>query len=215
VSLARREALIASCRSAVTHDLALIGATSFPDTIDICFVKTRHDMLRYTGMSSSGMAFPDRRTLFALANEKEAPIRHELMHMITMLKWGDPHPSSTWMNEGLAALADDNCNGFTDEQVYRFLQEKSMRIAIDSLAADFYRQPEMIAYHEAGFIVQHLIREYGIEKFRQVWARGFAAFDDVYGLPFQQVQESLDTRARSDFPQAPAIDWERFKEGCN
>ena len=137
------------------------------------------------------------------------------MHMIAMLKWGDPHPSSTWMNEGLAALADDNCNGFTDEQVYRFLQEKDMLIAIDSLAADFYRQPEMSAYHQSGFIVQHLIRVYGIEKLRQVWVRGFAAFEEVYGLPFQQVQASFDARAHSDFPRVPAIDWEKFKEGCN
>lgn len=152
--------------------------------------------------------------MFSLAGDKDAPIRHELMHMITTLKWGEPHATSTWLNEGLAALADDACNGFSDEQIYRFLQHGRMLLPVDSLAADFYHQPEMVAYHQAGYAVQYLIRTNGIEKFRALWARGFTAFPEIYGMPFSQAQAAMDARATADFPRAPTIDWEQFKQGC-
>lgn len=57
LGLAERNELIARCRSAIRHNLSLLGATSFSDTIDICFLASRRDMLRYTGMAAAGWRF--------------------------------------------------------------------------------------------------------------------------------------------------------------
>jgi hypothetical protein len=209
-----QDTLVASCTSAIAGDLSLIGATEFKEHIEVRFLRTREDMRRSTGLAASGMAFPEKHTLFSLASIAEAPIRHEMMHLIAMLQWGTPPESSTWMNEGLATLADNNCNGFTDEEVFRFLLEKSMLVPIDSLATRFYGQPEMVAYHQSGFVVQHLLRAYGVEKFKAVWKQGFGSFAGIYGVPFGTVEADLERRARLDFPTSPAIDWEAFKEGC-
>jgi hypothetical protein len=134
--------------------------------------------------------------------------------MITMTTWGYPGQDSNWMNEGLAAYAENKCNGYTDEQIYRYLADKDMLVPMPALASSFYKQPEMIAYHQAAYIVQYLLSHYGVEKLKALWRQGFASFETVYGVPFAQVQSDLSNKARQDYPTAPAINWNTFKEGC-
>ena len=136
------------------------------------------------------------------------------MHLITMTTWGFPGQDSNWMNEGLAAYAENDCNGYTDEQVYRYLLEKNMLVDMTALTTSFYRQPEMIAYHQAAYIVQQLLSKYGIEKFKILWTQGFASFETVYGVAFEQFQNSLNKTVRQDVPNPPNIDWNGFNEGC-
>jgi Peptidase MA superfamily len=214
VTTSQRTALVQKCSSSIAENLVIISETSFTDTIAIKFVKDREAMRQYTGMGASGMAMPEIKTMYCLSDINAAPIKHELMHMVTMLKWGEPHPSSTWMNEGLAAFAENSCNGFNDEQIYRFFSNQRMLLSMDSLTTDFYGQPEMIAYHQCGYMVQYLLQKYGVEKFKQLWQNGFAAFEKIYGDSFTNVYTALDKKAAADYPTAPAIKWAAFKEGC-
>ncbi|HET7896831.1 MAG TPA: hypothetical protein VFL47_04160, partial [Flavisolibacter sp.] len=153
--------------------------------------------------------------LVANADPKDQPpIKHELMHMITMTTWGYPAVDSNWINEGLAAYAENNCNGFTDEAIYRYLAEKDMLVPMPALTTSFYQQPEMIAYHQAACIVQYLLSHYGIEKLKALWREGFARFERIYGVPFDRVQTAISDNVRLDYPKVPAIDWNTFQEGC-
>ncbi len=210
----QRNTLKQKCSRSITENLVIISENSFTDSIDIRFVKDRKAMRQYTGMGAAGIALPEIKTMYCLADENAAPIKHELMHMIAMLKWGEPHSSSTWMNEGLAAFAENNCNGFNDEQIYRFFSFKMMLLSVDSLTTNFYGQPEMIAYHQCGYMVQYLLQQYGVEKFKLPWQKGFAAFENIYHIAFPVVNKLLDEKAAKDYPAAPAIDWEVFKKGC-
>lgn len=85
---------------------------------------------------------------------------------------------------------------------------------MDDLAINFYKQPEMIAYHQAAWIVQYLLSNYGIEKFRALWTQGFASFENIYGIHFSKATAEISKMAKQDYPSAPAIDWNIFKEGC-
>lgn len=214
LSAEKQKRLVEKCRQSVQSNLKLIKESSFTDSITIQFLNTREEMKKYTGMGASGIAMPERKTMYSLCDEQAAPITHELMHMIAMLKWGEPHPSSVWMNEGLAAFSENNCNGFTDQQIYRYLSANKMLVATDSLTRNFYKTPEMIAYHQAGYMVQFLLEKYGVEKFKQLWTRGFASFEQIYGTRFSTVEALYDARAQKDIPVTPAINWETFKKGC-
>jgi hypothetical protein len=207
--------LIVKCENAIRSNLKLIGENSFKDSIDIEFLMNRKEMLKYTGMGASGMSFPERKTMFSIANEKEAPIIHELLHMLAMLKWGEPHQTSIWMNEGLATFSENNCNNFNVEQIYCYFLSKSMLIPIDSLATNFYGQPDMIAYHQSAYLVQFLLTNYGITKFKALWKNGLSNFAEIYGLPISQVMPLIDEAAKSHYPKTPNINWEEFKKGCN
>jgi hypothetical protein len=118
------------------------------------------------------------------------------------------------MNEGLAAFAENNCNGYNDEQIYRYLLDKDMLISMDALTTSFYKQPEMIAYHQAAYIAQYLLSVYGIEKFKALWTQGFATFEKIYGIPFSQATTDINKKAKQDYPSAPPINWSTFQVGC-
>ena len=115
-----------------------------------------------------------------LPNEtQKPPIKHELMHLITMLKWGYPTPTSTWMNEGLGTYAENDCNGINVAQIYRYFLENDKLISIDLLSSDFYKQPEMVGYHQSGYIVEYLLENYSIEQFKKLWTNGFKNFEKI------------------------------------
>ena len=211
----QRQKLIDKCEMAILDNLKLIEENSFTDTVDVEFLDNRKDMLKYTGMGAAGMAFPERKTLFSLANEKEAPIKHELLHLIAMLKWGEPHQTSIWMNEGLATFSENNCNNYNVEQIYCYLLSNKMLIPLDSLASNFYGKDEMISYHQSAFLVQYLLSRFGITKFKELWKNGINSFTKIYGSPVNEILATLNENVKSHFQNVPSINWEEFKKGCN
>jgi hypothetical protein len=174
-------------------------------------------MKKYTGNPASGITMLEpQKIVYLLANEKEegAPIDHELMHMITLAEWGYPDRTSLWMNEGLAAFSQNICNGYNDEQIYRYFAASRMLLQMDAMVNQFYQEPEMIAYHQSAYLVQYLLKHYGIEKFRNLWQQGFNSFQPIYGITFSEVAKDTDITAKRDYPKAPAIVWKKFSEGC-
>lgn len=215
ISLALRVQTIDQCKQAIAKALQLINEKEFSDTIMIEFMSSRKEMLKYTGMAVSGVALAERKTMFSLVGVATSPpIFHELTHMVVMLKWGHPHSTSKWMNEGLATFSENRCNGFTVSEIYRYLSEHQLLIPIDSLMVDFYHNPEMIAYHESGYLVEFLLSHYGILKFKELWRKGASSFDAVIG----QSPSNFEGEARrfnlQECPKVPSIDWKIFLEGC-
>ncbi len=210
-----RDEIMSNCRDAIKSDLEIVNIPRFEDSITVQVVSTRDEMKKYAGFGAGGVAIPELKTTFLLSNEKEGPpIKHELMHMITLLAWGNPDPTCLWIKEGIAAFAENQCNGYNDEQIYRFFLEDKLLLSMDSLTADFYREPEMIAYHQSAFIVQYLLSNYGVEKLRDLWMQGSANFEKIYGVPFPRIEKSINIRAKQDYPNAPGIVWKTFSEGC-
>lgn len=212
-----RQQLIQECLDGIRHDLPIINLHEFTDTFTIRFLESRQKMKEYAGNPASGITMLEpQKIIYLLANEKEegAPIDHELMHMITLAEWGYPDRTSLWMNEGLAAYSQNNCNGYNDEQIYRYFAASRMLLRMDSMVNQFYQEPEMIAYHQSAFLVQYLLKQYGVAKFRNLWQQGFNSFQPIYGVTFAEVVKDIDSTAKRDYPTAPDIVWKKFSEGC-
>ncbi|MFT5280017.1 MAG: hypothetical protein ACI9P8_001656 [Bacteroidia bacterium] len=209
--------LVKECFEAMESNLQLIELSAFTDTIQIRFLRSRKDMKVLTGMGATGIAQPHINTLYVVADSSEKvkpPIKHELMHLIAMLKWGYPHYNSTWINEGLAALAENNCNGYNVAEIYRYLLETDKLIHVDSLTTSFYSQSEMISYHQSAYVVEYLLKNYSIEQFKRFWSEGFEHFESIYGIGFQEMKTNLEKSVTKQYPDVPNIDWESFEEGC-
>jgi hypothetical protein len=213
-----RDRFVNECLQAIKNNTALIKLPGYKDSISIQFLRSRQEMKKYTGMTPSGIALVQPKILYVVANgdpkEVKPPIKHELMHMISMTTWGFPGQDSNWMNEGLAAYAENNCNGYNDEQIYRYLAGHGMLIPMGALTTSFYRQPEMVAYHQAAYIVQYLLNRYGVENFKSLWIQGFASFEKIYGIPFEEAKKDMDKTANQHYPAPPTIDWNTFQVGC-
>ncbi|WP_281540963.1 peptidase MA family metallohydrolase [Maribacter aestuarii] len=210
-----RERLVSECFEAMKYDSELIKLEEFNDTIFIRILPSREAMIPLTGNTPSGSAYPHIKTLYVVANDStRPPIKHELMHLIAMLEWNYPPASSTWMNEGLGTFAENNCSGWTVAQIYRYFLETDQLISIDLLKADFYKQPENFAYHQSAYIVEYLLANYGVDQFEQVWKGGFGKFEEVYGLPFEQLKTDLEKDLIEKMPEVPEIDRQTFYKNC-
>ena len=221
-----RDAFVEECIEAIKSDCALLELPNYTELIKIRFVSSREEMHELTGMQASGLSNCWTKEVHLVANIEEEknegenlvkpPIKHELMHQISNVKWGYlwDNFEMDWMNEGLATLAENNCNDFNVEQIYRYLLEEDMLISIDSLSNDFYEHEEMIAYHQSAYIVQCLIDLYGIEKFKELWKSESSNFEEVYEVPFSQMEIEINKNVMETYPKTININWDIFKEGC-
>jgi len=210
----RRNTAIKECQNSVIENLKLIKETEFKNEFDIEFVNSKKEMLKFTGMAAQGMAFPDRNTFFTLLKDKNSPIKHEIMHMITMYKWGFPHDSSTWMNEGLATYAGGICSKNSFEEIYQYFIQSGKLIPMKSIVDDFYAGNDMITYTQSAYLVNYLTDKYGFEKFIQLWKQGFSSFKSIYGIEFEEIQNKIKMELKTKYPKAIEFDWEVFKKGC-
>jgi hypothetical protein len=212
IDIPRRNSAIQECQNSIIEKL--IKETEFTNKMDIEFVESRKEMLKYTGMGAQGMAFPDRNTFFTLLKDEGSPIKHEMMHMITMYKWGTPPKTSTWMNEGLATYAGESCPEFSLSESYKYFIQSKKIIPMKNLAANFYENPEMIAYTQSAFVCKFLIDNYGLEKFKLLWKNGFNKLQSIYGFNNQQLEMNLLEFINKKYSTEIEFNWNKFNEGC-
>jgi Peptidase MA superfamily len=207
-----RDSIINACFDVIKHDLSVIQQKEYTDTIVAEFLSSRKEMLENTGYPSSESAVPQLKKIWFVVDKDISPLMtHEFMHMITINLWGQPPQQSYWLKEGIATYAQNNCNGFAVEQIYAFFEKKNMLIATDSLTANFYSQPMMIAYHQSAYISQYLIETYGVQKFSLLWQSGIDGFEKIYGIQFKQLLLDIKNKLDKKYPEAPDIDWNNFK----
>lgn len=214
VDISRRNLAIEECQKAITENLKLIGETEFNNKMDIEFLKLRKEMLKYGGMAAQGLAYPDRDVFFTLLKDTGSPIKHEMMHMITMYKWGTPPYSSTWMNEGLATYSGGTCSKYSLEEIYKYFIKSNKLIPMDKLSEDFYENPDIIAYTQSAFICKFLIDNYGITKFKELWKSGYEKLNEIYGFNSETLEKTLRDYINRKYLTNINFDWEEFNKGC-
>ena len=214
VEIPRRILAIEECQKSIDENLKLIGETEFNNKMDIDFLKSKKEMLKYGGMAAQGLAYPDRDVFFTLLKDKGSPIKHEMMHMITMYKWGTPPNSSTWMNEGLATYSGGTCSKYSSEEIYKYFIQSDKLIPMNKLSEDFYDNPDMIAYTQSAFVCKFLIDNYGISKFKELWKSGFEKFKEIYNFDSQTLEQTLKDYINRKYPSNVNFNWEEFNKGC-
>ena len=214
IDIPRRNSAIKECQKSIEENLKLIGENEFNNKMDIEFLNSRKEMLKYTGMGAQGMAFPERDVFFTLLKDTGSPIKHEMMHMITMYKWGIPPTSSTWMNEGLATYSAGTCFEYSLEDIYKYFIQSGKLISMDKLSQDFYKNPDMIAYTQSAFISKFLIENYGISKFKKLWIGGYDKLNEIYGFDSQTLEGLLKDYINKKYPANINFDWDKFNKGC-
>ncbi|MBO0354539.1 hypothetical protein J0656_10975 [Muricauda ruestringensis] len=211
-----KEELIKRTFNAIEHNKKILKKDSFVDTIYVRVMSSRDEMFKYTGTTATGNAYPYWSTVNIVLKEDEVdpPIEHELMHLMGMLDWDYPENSSSWVNEGMATYAANNCSGYTVAEIYRYLLAENKLIPIEDLSSNFYDQSEMIAYHQSGYIVQYLLEHYSIGQFKQLWTDGFEKFEEIYGFSYAKIEDDLQKAVMLKYSETPNIDWEKFSKGC-
>ncbi len=218
-----REIYVEQCIDAIKANSKIINVPEFTEFTKIKFVDSKKEMLLYANLFISGGAVNiwTRSAHMMVSDEGtesekriKPPIKHELMHMVSMTAWGAPPQNNNWLNEGLATYAANSCSGYTVAEIYRYFLEENMLISIDKLTSNFYQTEEMIGYHQSAYIVEYMISNYGLQKFEAIWKSGFSSFESIYGIPFSQMEATINKQIIELYPIAPEIDWIVLKKGC-
>lgn len=220
-----QDRLVELTLKAVDENCKLLNMSDYATPFSVRFLSTRDAMEKHSGIPASGaanaltkevhMLFPDSIETIPEGPFTVCPLKHELMHMISQTSWGYPNDNLTWLDEGLATYAENNCSGLNVAELYRYFLENDMLISMDSLTTDFYNAEDMIAYHQSGYIAQYLIENYGLQKFKLFWQEDFTAFEDIFGLAYSEMEMALNTQIKKAYPTSPDLNWESFKLGCN
>ena len=126
--------------------------------MDIEFLNSRLEMQKYTGLAAQGRAMNQSNAMFSLLKEN-APIRHELLHMIATYKWGNS--VDFWIDEGLATYSGGTCSNYSLEEIYQYYIQSEKLILIDKLITDdFLKQNDIIAYTQSACLVKYLLQNY-------------------------------------------------------
>ena len=209
-----RESDIKLCQNSIEENLALINEKEYSRIIEIEFLASRKEMLKYGGLGAQGLAIFDRDNVFMIHKNKNSPIKHEMMHMISMDKWGDTAESSHWMNEGLATYSGGTCSKYSLEEIYQYFIQSGKLIPMNTIANDFYSANDMITYTQSAYLVKYLIEKYGFEKFIKLWKEGYNNFNKIYGFEFETMQNEIKTTLKIKYPTAIEFDWVEFNKGC-
>ena len=212
VVISDRDYYIQQSINSIKECLTVIKETKFIDSITVEFFNNREDMKKYLGHPASGMAFPNRKTMFCVVAEK-TPIKHEWAHMVTMLTWGYPARTLIWLNEGLATYID-NCSKYSREEIYAYFIKSNKLIGIDDLVYNFQNQDDVIAYFQASYLVEYLISKYDINKLKYLWQSDINNFEEIYGVSFANFTEEIRNNLQEKYPATIELDWEELKKGC-
>lgn len=175
-----------------------------PDEIAI-FVVTRHeDMVALGGGLQRGLTRGAERVVLLLDNDTlAAPLRHELVHVVTSVAWGQPAEPFRWLSEGIA-VAVDGCAGHPARAVARRLLEADRLPGLGEIIDRLPALPPGEGYAAAGSLVGFLRDEYGVGALKTLWREGAAKLPLVTGSSLQDLDAAWHRYVAQSPASAPA-----------
>ena len=180
--------------------LQLIRHDDFPDRIHVFLVDSRSRMKDLMGAEQFGGAIASIRVVFAVVNAtNNGCSTHEFCHVIAGAVWGKPE---RWIDEGFASYSDERWRN--RETIVGQLAEQGRLLPLKTLAEDFLKQPEWVAYHQSASFLGYVIERHGWEKFKQIWRGGFKSIPRVLGRSVEEVESDWRARLPAELPKHAA-----------
>ncbi len=221
VDIAERDSVIKKIKKYFAENLAIIKEDKFEDTADIILARNREDMIKFVGGPISGATititdeYIKQKTIFCIGGLGKNPLKHEIMHLVSKSKWGGHIDNSMkWLEEGLAGYADleAECDSYSLEEKYMFFVQSKKLIPADSLVNNF--ECKKISYNQSAYIVKFLITNYGIPKLKELWIKGMADFEKIYGLSFKEIMINIEAALKQKYPNPIDINWNELEKNC-
>lgn len=223
--LCQRNEIIHKTKEYIADNLRFINEFNFDDSVYVVITRDRNEMKKYFGRNFGGFAhikneYEPFNWIYAIYGKGNSPLKHELMHLVVETKWGEPLDPSrlTWLSEGLAMLADpelDNNEERTFEEKYVYFLQTNRLLSTEDLMLPFseHKMPQVkIIYAQSAYIVEYLIRNYGMSKVKQMWNTYMVFFESVFGFTFEQLMLDISKELNKKYPDPINLDWDKFNQ---
>ena len=149
------------------------GAEAEPAALFV--LGSRTDMERLTGRPLAGFVQPGEATAFFVWTPGyRTPLRHELAHLYTFQRWGQPAAGSaaTWLVEGIGAWIGGPCLGQSADALAAGLLTRGKLPSIEELSDHFRDLDETVAMPSAGSLTAFIHAREGLAGLRARWRAG-------------------------------------------
>lgn len=226
MSMSERNDVVRKTKEYIAQCLELINEEPFDDSIHIYLVPTRNDMKNLIGGAIGGTSqtksmFSSENSIYCVYGEKHSPLKHEIMHMVASLKWGDEiGVNLLWFSEGLATFFGsdaEDCDGHIIEERYVYFLQNNILFENDVLV-EFKIENEKIqrkiAYNQSAYIVQYLLENFGVLKLKCLWESDMDNFEEIYGIKFNDLILEINERLNRKYPTPIHFNWKGFIFDC-
>lgn len=225
ISIEERNNIIVKTKEYIAQNLALINESEFDDYFELMLVRNRAEMAKYFGGSIGGQAVAksedNENLIYCIYGDKYSPLKHELMHIVTMCKWGyNAGVQPEWLVEGMAVFANPevySCDGHTLEERYIYFLQTGKLLSSEALIK-FPEWKEVyenkLSYNQSAYIVSVLFKKYGVEKIKELWQNGMKDFERIYGMTFDKMIENINSELNKKYPNPIEFNWKVFKDSC-
>lgn len=219
----RNEAINAT-KEYIKEGLKIIGESDLKDSVDVFFLQSRDDMNAVFGFSFGGFfqhadgQHVMKHNLVAVVGGNNSVIKHEVMHMVTGLKWQYISGEMEWLTEGFSIFMSpetETCGkDITLEELYACLLQNDKLMPWNKVFETEEMPDSKISHIQSGYVVEYLYNNFGIEKMKQLWFGDMSEFEAIYGISFDRLLERLNQDLLQKYTDSIDIDWELFNRKC-
>lgn len=222
----QREDIIKLVKTNIAQNLELINESELNDSVHIVLARDRDEMAEYVGGRIIGASmlkdqYVPENMIFCIYGTKHDALKHELMHMISGLKWGGIETNNgraNWLEEGLAVFADpgaENCDGHTIEERYVYFLQNNRLLDLDSLFTSTRTNVDYkISYSQAGYVTSRLISDYGVDKLKLLWQSDVREFEKIYEIKLEDYICKIHSELNHKYPNSIDIHEKKAYENC-
>jgi hypothetical protein len=209
---AHEDTLAARVEGARSAVLDRLGIGDYETTLDVFYVDSRQDMNDLVGRPVTGFAYYRDAAIVLVLNDRwRAFERHELTHFVTYDTW--PDGAGPAVVEGLATYVDGACGGYPNGRVARTILDRGEMIPLAVLAADFRSQDDLVAYLEAGSVVEFVAQRRGANVMHTLWSEGLQAAPDLLGIPVTDFDPQFEHWLSVTYDPVPDTAWAAIRSG--
>jgi hypothetical protein len=158
-----------------TDDLALLGMWWYPHRIHVFYFASKARMDSVFGEPGEGQADPPGQLVMLLADSgryEKPDDAHEIMHVISITRWGWGARNQAWMIEGLANFASASDWPYTIDQMAAQSRHNGDQRGPAELTGDHFLDGDRPAHFRAYMLAGSFVGFLGVDKLRQLWQRG-------------------------------------------
>lgn len=212
-----RVMLLRSARAALETGLRFLDQKPENRDLRVLYVADRGQMEALIGHTYSGFADMAGHGVFLVCNaEWRSFDTHEITHLLTLGRWGDPSDQSGWMVEGLPIAVDGLCQDADVDRIAAYLAAQGRWPGIFEYQIDPREKlGEVASGSLAGSFIRYLRKEYGPEVLENVWKSGLVQTLEDRGADAKEVEKHwLERLRRLDRPLTDE-EWEEIEtKGC-
>jgi hypothetical protein len=186
----------------------------YRDLLHFFYVDSREDMANLTGSPVTGYSYFNDHAVVVVFNEAWRPVElHELTHTLTLGTWADP--AGPAVVEGLATFVDGACGGLENGRLVRTFLDRAWLISLEVLDERFREQNDLIAYLQAGAVIEFTVDRRGPEAIGLLWTQGLRAAPDLLGWTEGSFEREFQGWLVSEYTPISDIDLETIRaQGC-